>query len=67
MELASVIKNVYNIYMPYSTKKVKGGVKNVNKETGKATSKKPMTKSNAEKQKKAIAISERIKYKKKSK
>jgi len=53
--------------MPYTTKKVKGGVKNVNKETGKATSKKPMTKSNAEKQKKAIAISEKIKYKKKSK
>ena len=41
--------------------KVKGGVKNINKETGKATSKKPMTKMNAEKQKKAIAISEKKK------
>ena len=38
--------------------KVKGGVKNVNKETGKATSKKPMTKENAKKQKIAIKISE---------
>ena len=47
--------------MPYSTKKVKGGVMNVNKKTGKATSKKPMTKDNAEKQKKAIAISEKEK------
>ena len=32
-----------------------------NKKTGKATSKKPMTKDNAEKQKKAIAISEKEK------
>ena len=47
--------------MPYHTTKVKGGVKNINKETGKATSKKPMTKMNAEKQKKAIAISEKKK------
>ena len=44
--------------MPYHTKKVKGGYKNVNKKTGKPTSKKPMTKSNAQKQKKAIAIAE---------
>ncbi len=49
--------------MPYETKKVKGGVKNVNKKTGKETSKKPMTKANAEKQKKAIAISESEKLK----
>tara|TARA_R100001086_G_C11801935_1_gene249092 strand:- start:406 stop:666 length:261 start_codon:yes stop_codon:yes gene_type:complete len=47
--------------MPYHTKKVEGGVKNVNKKTGKATSKKPMTKANAEKQKKAIAMSEKEK------
>lgn len=47
--------------MPYHTKKVKGGYKNVNKKTGKPTSKKPMTKSNALKQKKAIAIAEKNK------
>jgi hypothetical protein len=47
--------------MPYHTKKVEGGVKNVNKKTGKATSKKPMTKANAEKQKKAIAMNEKDK------
>jgi len=51
--------------MPYHTKKVKGGYKNVNKKTGKPTSKKPMTKSNALKQKKAIAISEKKKAKNK--
>jgi hypothetical protein len=45
--------------MPYHTRKVKGGYKNVNKKTGKPTSKRPMTKANAEKQKKAIAISEK--------
>jgi hypothetical protein len=49
--------------MPYDTKKMKGGVMNVNKKTGKATSKKPMTKANAEKQKKAIAMSEKKKIK----
>jgi len=53
--------------MPYQTQKVKGGIKNVNKETGKATSKKPMTKANAEKQKKAIAISDKDKMKEHSK
>ena len=51
--------------MPYDTKKMKGGVMNVNKKTGKATSKKPMTKANAEKQKKAIAMSEKEKKDKK--
>jgi len=53
--------------MPYQTIKVKSGVKNVNKKTGKATSKKPMTKDNAEKQKKAIAISESERLKEHSK
>jgi len=53
--------------MPYDTKKTKGGVMNVNKKTGKATSKKPMTKANAEKQKKAIAMSEKDKMKEHSK
>ena len=42
--------------MPYHTVKVKGGFKNV--KDGKSTSKKPMTKENAMKQKIAIAISE---------
>ncbi len=49
--------------MPYHTRKVKGGFMNINKKTGDKTSKKPMTKSNAEKQKKAIAISDKKKEK----
>ena len=53
--------------MPYHTKAVKGGVKNINKKTGKATSKKPMTRENAEKQKKVIAMKEKAKDMKKGK
>lgn len=40
--------------MPYTTKKVKGGYKVANKDTGKTYSKKPQTKAKADAQLRAI-------------
>lgn len=45
--------------MPYDVKKVKGGYKVVNKETGKTYSKKPQSKATAEAQRRAMYANEK--------